>query len=352
MFHEFAKEKHLVTTSLEEVVDAVEGPFRTITPLETTLDAIQVRPDGLVQVEGFNSIPMTQTAFEMLNKIAGIPPVFARSISEDHWRENFRAMTTYNKRTIWITATVGPDANIVAFATNQKVQARNRDLLNLFANHEDYEPKMIRLWNSGMQASFAARALGKIEPIPGDTSEIGIKITNSQIGLLSAKLEAMTFRFVCSNGTVLGDIFGRGYWPCDKRISYAASFAALSKQFSDMHIDAEKLRDIYDRSVGRLLTVGEVVALWRRVERATHSREVADGILLLGAEERKEFFRGERERHEFAEKTGSGVSSPRTTIILYNAVNNITDFAREAGFEVSHRLEEVAGAALNLAQAA
>ena len=352
MFHEFAKEERLVTTSLEEAVDAVEGPFRTTTPLETTLDAIQVRPDGLVQVEEFNSIPMTQTAFEMLNKIAGIPPVFARSISEDHWRENFRAMTTYNKRTIWITATVGPDANIVAFATNQKVQARNRDLLNLFANHEDYEPKMIRLWNSGMQASFAARALGKIEPIPGDTSDIGFKVTNSQIGLLSAKLEAMTFRFVCRNGTVLGDNFESGYWPSDSRLSYAASFAALEKQFSEMHIDAEKLRDIYDRAVDRLLAVGEVVDIWRRIERATHSREVADGILRLGAEERKEFFRSERERRAFADKTGSDVSSPRTTIILYDAFNNVTDYAREASFVVSHRLEQIAGSALNLAQAA
>lgn len=351
MFYMFKSEKSLHTNSLEEAREALESSFCYREPHETTLDKIQVNGEGFVKVDSHGEFSMTQSAFGMLNSIAGIPNTYAASIDKDLWLTNLNVRTAYNKKPVWVSTSVDAkgETYITAFSKDNKAQARNKDILNLFDDEEAYEVRVIRLWDSGMQVAITVKGLGTIEPVVGDISEIGFKAVNSEIGRRSAKLEGMTFRLICSNGAMLGELFGCAYWPSDKRLSYPASFAAFQKEFSRLSFNVEHLKRLYEASIEKRLTVKEIVTLWRRTERAVQSREAADRILRLGIVERKTFIGDERERQIFEKAHNIHVPSPETSLILYETFNHITEYAREvSSFSIAHQLEQIAGSALVL----
>ena len=354
MFDIFKPEKFYETVSLEEAREVIESRFPYIEPHETTLDQIRINDKGSVVVEEVGDFLMTKSAFAMLNAIVGIPYSYAKGIDKDLWLTNFNAKTLYNKKPVWISTSIDDkeDTYIIAFSKDNKNQARDKDILGLFDDSTIYEGKMIRLWDSGMQTAMILKQEAFIEPVVGDVSNVGLKVVNSQVGKPSAKIEAMTFRLICSNGAILGESFGRAYWPSDKRLKYSASFAAFEREFLDIAVNVDFLQELYNRSTEKRLTVREIVSLWRRVERVVQSREVADIILRLGDKERTNYIQDERDRQMFEKKNDDEVTSPLTPLVLYETFNRITAHARDVSdFSISYHLEQIAGSALTFGAA-
>lgn len=177
---------------------------------DTTVDR---KSTHYLNVNGYGSFPVTDTAHEQIGSRIGIPKTYydrmrneapaLLSINVNHWfngeKENRMVRTLDGRARAFLSNKFRPLDNLDLAQTVLPVLAEMR------VHVESSELTERRLYVKAVTEKLS------VEIKKGDVVQAGIVISNSEIGLGSVKVEPMVYRLVCLNGMIATDAGMRKY---------------------------------------------------------------------------------------------------------------------------------------------
>lgn len=328
-----ALEKELIVEDMDEVMDLLNSDFLVCRKETDLVDLIIEETRLFVMGDWY---PFTDWAFEGLCSLLNLPVQFARSIPFELLVENFNRLKIENNRRVTVLISRNTVINITypPFLAAKSLDLLNR--LKLVQSVKELTQKAIRLSDRGIVINFLSESL-VAQPIPGDITELGFNIFNSETGFRGAKASFFLNRLVCSNGAILSNSWGSVEWAYDYRISYERSLSNFLIGIENFNINFDRFSAAYDNLIARNLSAVAFINVWRRLARIVGSKE-ADRISGIGIDERNQF------NHEVRE----GDRNRLTGILAYDLYNKITENARQSPFMQRSALERLGGSFVDL----
>ncbi len=322
-------EKEDSTSDFEKARNFLEKDFRT-SYLHTTLDKLDIRPDGHVDVEG-KRIPYTQGFLEAVAGAIKMPFSFAYDIDFELFRYNFESLKTKRRKGVTLCINRGAAINI---ADTEYRPAHTLDVLEGLQNQNFWKFQQILISDRGAEINHLNPQL-KTNPEPGDVIKLGIRISNSETGYRGLKASLFSFRLVCTNGAVMSDRLGTARWNYDRRVTYASSLQKFLKDLEKLQLLEKRLVTLYEGAMDRRVFDRDFVRMWRRLRNALDPSDV-DRSLEVERKQRLEIQATVRQRpdREAPEPT------PWT---VYELHNRITASAQRHAFSTRRRLEQIGG---------
>lgn len=327
-------ENEVHTRQLSELLSLLQTDYRT-SYHRTTLDKMQIYPDGRVEGEGWTA-PYTQGFLEAVAGSINMPLKYACRLDFELFQRNFEYRKLSCSKGLAVCMHRGVAVNI---ADAEYRPATTHDVLESFGTNEgDFVFQQALISDRGIEMGYLSPTLS-LEPEPGDVIRVGIRISNSETGYRGLKASQFSLRLVCSNGAVMADRLGTARWSYDCRISYRASISKFQKDVRKLRSNNENLGRLYQGILERRLLDLEFCQLWRRLRNGLAPDQV-DVILGVPPEERRTIQQEVRIR--------STEQAPRMTPWrVYGVHNRITAAAHRYGFVVRTRLERTGGELLH-----
>jgi len=334
------------TADIRTARDLLEQQYPT-TYETTTLNDMTLHDDATVEYIPLNGkanrLPFTQGFLESLAKHIRMPLNYAYDIYFNLFRENFHRRKAACSCGLTLCIVRGAIVN-TAPANYENLRAPNLKILDMLNVEESvWQFKNISLSDEGISINFL-HPTGVVEPKPGDTIRVGIRVTNSETGGRYAKVTAFTERLVCSNGAVMPDSLGTVWWSTDRRMHETTKLNAFRKKTLELlQGTLPATIAIYDGIRDRQILQREFVHLFRRMNYALHSGEQADRILGIATEDRVRVQTHVRE----LEPGDHGEATPWLVFDLHNRVTagarQVVPSSRNSRFSLRERLEEIGG---------
>lgn len=333
--------KEVEVSTFEDAQDLLNSDF-LVEQKGSDLKDIVVDESGIMFDKG--SFQITDLAINSLCQILELPILFARSIPTDLFLQNVEKLKSERNRRICLL--IGKDntvINIVDVSIRPYEPAKNIELLSRLekdvVSKKELKIRKIAISSRGMEISFLQEGQ-KVEPVPGDVTEFGLSITNSESGWRGAKANFSLLRLICTNGAVVSNSWGNVNWSYDHRLSFATSYTNFINQIIKMTPDLTNFKTSYKRLIDRELLVFEYVNVHRRLSRIVGNYD-ADRIMGIDKEDRNLFIRETREGNRLLP----------TATIAYDVYNNITSAAQKYSFVKRQSLEELGGALIDITAA-
>ena len=310
-----------------------------VQPEPSYVKNIVVNDDGTVTYNG-EPKKITQFGFESFCRKLGIPATFARKIPTDLLLQNIRRLTT----------THADDAIVILKRENGDIAGIGKlpykepsyiDVLSTFA-----EKEYLKYINIG-EAFLTICFWFDNKPIPRADDDICYVSTTVYSSILQAcKVHAFSgvYRNSCENSFIM-PYFGKVKANYKKEDTMLTKFADTLQCF-DQNIYERLCKNFNVFNVRKLYDT-ERASMWKSLHRVVNSSE-ADVILKLEEETRKSLLSTVQTRfsdNKRARLEGKPVSENIfTDVLVYDALNSITSFARQNAFEDDKRkLERLAG---------
>lgn len=326
-------EKEVLATSVDHVRDLLEVAFKP-SYCRTSLDHIRLLPHGLIEFDG-ECMPCAQGFLESLSSMIRMPLGYAYLVDFDLFAHNFEQRKGRCNRAVTVCCDRGVAVNL---ADADYRPAKTIDVLLGITDESFWKLRDARVCDRGVEINLIEPGR-VVAPAPGDTIELGIRVSNSETGYVGLKASLFALRLVCSNGAVMSDELGTARWNYDRRVAYATSIEKFRKDLVKLRAVLSRQVELYDERLQRNLLDRQVVNLWRRLRASDVGPADVDRILGLSAEERQTIQATVRERP-------AGVPSVTTGLSVWDSHNRITAEAQRLDFSRRSRLERIGGGLL------
>ncbi len=322
---------------LVELEELAATRFRT-DHVQTTLQEIQVRPDGTVQTPA-GELRVTRYFLEGMAKIIGMPLGYAYKITPELACENLAQRTRHATNPITVCHVGDIATALVVDRCRRYRPAKSAPILNALQQLKGMTLKRATIGFDGFLVELVKSGC-VVEPVPGDAIELGVAVSNSEIGLRHPKASAYSFRLVCTNGAILSDRWQVARWANDPRMTDAGCLRQFTREIGEMAEIVNGFGRAYESVIDRQVPDVELVNLWRRVHYALPDDLNADRILGLTPEHRRELqdqvrMRRPNDPHALTEES------------VYDLHNRITHAAHEHRFRIRRDLQEIGGELLD-----
>ena len=338
--YEFSFAKSIVPLHTTDVNEALLFTENLKVEAEPSLiKKVEVHDDGTITYNG-EPKKITRYGFESYCRKLGIPTSFARKIPEDLLLENIRRLSA-TKPDEEIVILKRSNGDIAGVGKSPYKEPSYTDVLSTFAD-KDY----LQYVNIG-EAFLTICFRFDNKPIvlnEKDTLHIGTYVYSSILQSCKVHGYSGLYRNACENSFTM-PYFGK------IKANYKNEDVMLTKFADTLQCYDQK---IYERlcsnfnvfNVRRLYDT-EQASLWKSLSRIVNTGE-ADDMLKMDEETRKNLLSTVQMRFSENKKCrleGKSVSeNVHTEVLVYDALNEITSFARRNAFEDDKRkLEKLAG---------
>ena len=320
--------------NFEALEDLLESTFKTEHE-QTTLEALELTPDGTVRTPN-GELRLTRDFMEHSMKAIGMPSNYAYSISPELYRENFAQQKRHTTIPVTVCRVGDIATGLVIHKRSRYRPASSLEALRSIEQLKDLELRRASVSYAGIFTEFV-KAGSVVEPAVGDIIELGIAISNSEIGDGYLKASAYSHRLVCKNGSVMSDRLGTAHWPNDPRMTPAGCMRSFSMDTSLLLTKVDQISSVYTSVIEKQLSVIEFVNLWRRVSYVLPRGSNPDGVLDVTRAERLEL-------QEIVRGHDVDLPHSSTRWTVYDAHNRITHAAVHGQpLRVRRGLQEVGG---------
>lgn len=335
-----AQETEVHVENCSDMQNFLESDFKT-SYLDTTLDRIEITPDGFVDAEG-QRFQYTQFFLERAVKEIELGLKFAYDNPFELFKYNFDKVKKSKTKAVKLCINRGCVVNI---ADHDYEQVPTQEILDSLdgVDQKIWNFQQARISDRGVEVNFIIPEK-TANPHPGDTIHIGFRLSNSETGWMKGpKASLFTLRLICTNGAVMTNKMGNVVWDYNRRVLRSTRLKRFQIGVEKLQGSVEKVQRVYEGVAGRLIYDRDFARIWRRVHQAVKPEKPEETDLLLGvdSEERQKVQRIVRERQLLAEPV-------LTQWMIYDLHNRITQAAQSRRFSIRNRLEEIGGGLLSL----
>jgi hypothetical protein len=300
----------------------------------TTLEMIRLNADGSVQTPT-GPLRLTRDFLESCAKFIGMPEGYAYRISPELFVENFRQRQAETTAPVTVCSVGDVAIGLVNDGRSRYRPANTLAVLQELWKEHRFEFRRASVSYAGVDVELVRPGL-VIEPVVGDTVEIGIAVTNSESGDRQLKASAYSHRLVCTNGAMMTDDLGVARWSNDPRMTPAGCQRAFLREVTALCAELASVSKLYKATFDRPVPDVAFVNTWRRVNYVLPKDGDPDAVLGVSAAERRGLQEAVRARE-------SNAAPVLTRWSAYDVHNRLTHAAHGQPFRVRRGLQELGG---------
>ncbi|HEY4311055.1 MAG TPA: hypothetical protein VGN12_16510 [Pirellulales bacterium] len=307
---------------------------------QTTLEMIRLSADGTVQTPS-GAFQLTRDFLESSANFIGMPKTYAYRISPELFIENFRRRQAETTAPITVCSIGDVAIGLVNDRRSRYRPANTMVVLRELWKEHQFEFRRASVSYAGVDVELVRPGL-MVEPVVGDTVEIGIAVTNSESGDRQLKASAYSYRLVCTNGAMMTDDLGVARWPSDPRMTPAGCQRAFLREVTALCGELASVGKLYRVTFDRPVPDVAFTNVWRRVNYVLPRGGDPDAVLGISAEER-------RGLQEMVRQRDASAPPALTRWTVYEVHNRLTHAAHGQPFKVRRGLQELGGQFLSYA---
>jgi len=324
---QFVTEKEVKCETLTQMRELITKDYKFDNHV-VSLNHLSVTEDYKLASNG-NELGMTRWAFDNLLRLLKIPVTFGAAIPVDLLEVIVNRLREVDPQGVKLyTAPEGDVVNIT------KATYRAPTLANILEPLQG-DIKIGRLSVRGVKIATVIPG-HSVEPEVGDVVDVGTILTASETGGPAPKANLMTFRLICSNGAVAGDILGTVRYVAQGGNGYHEFINRLGGLNEQAGVIAEGLT----RLPGKKVTDVEFSRMWNQV-RILFDTDTTDGVFKVDKEVRKQYL-----AQAIVKKKELIAPSP-TDLSAWEVFNSITFLAKDLDYVRNDVMMKIGGSLLN-----
>jgi len=307
--------------------------------------------EGLICTSNKN-FPMTKKAFKDYCRLLGIPDPFARKIPTDLLYHNIDTLKARLAGDQIILVHDKKDKGIIRINKAPFVASPVDRIVDKLSAM-NLSPVFIKTNSDRINMTLINEEVEEIMVEHNDPTKLGFCLRMSDATPSALIARAGLWRFVCSNGVILGQNFGFIRQKVKVGNSPEIILNTFFEQIANLNTKMDKIKNGLVAMVNTELTDREAMKIWSKVKRHTSDLNIADSVLGISEDERKALKALIRARDvqlrlgAFREDSTDLEDKPFRGSI-YNIYNQITDKAKGYPLDIRLKLETIGGELFNL----